>query len=77
MPLGFRPLDLIVIFVIGLLVFGPKKLPEMGRSIAQGIQMFKKGMSEVTGSKDETPAAHELVSASSPTRERPRRLRST
>lgn len=46
-PLGFHPLQLIVILVIALLIFGPKRLPEMGASIGKSIQAFKKGMEEL------------------------------
>ena len=37
----FQPLHLIVIFAIVLLVFGPKKLPELGKGIGEGIRGFK------------------------------------
>src|SRR5262249_3837805 len=47
MLMGFHPTELIVIFVIALLVFGPKKLPEMGAQIGKGINAFKKGMREI------------------------------
>jgi TatA/E family protein of Tat protein translocase len=53
MPLGFHGLDLIVILVIALLIFGPKKLPEMGSSIGKSIKEFRKGMSEITNPKEE------------------------
>lgn len=46
---GFHGLDLIVILIVALLIFGPKRLPEMGASIGKSISAFKKGMSEVTG----------------------------
>jgi TatA/E family protein of Tat protein translocase len=49
MPFGFHGLDLVVILVIALLIFGPKKLPEMGASIGKSIKEFQKGMKEVTG----------------------------
>lgn len=49
MPFGFHGLDLVVILVIALLIFGPKKLPEMGASIGKSIKEFQKGMREVTG----------------------------
>ena len=39
--------ELIVIFVIALIVFGPRKLPELGRSLGQSIAEFKKGINEM------------------------------
>jgi len=50
---GFHGIDLIVILVIALLIFGPKRLPEMGSSIGKSIKEFRKGMSELTAPKDE------------------------
>ncbi|GCE13990.1 Sec-independent protein translocase subunit TatA/TatB [Tengunoibacter tsumagoiensis] len=47
MPIGFRPLDIIVIAVVALLIFGPKKLPELSRSIGASIQQFKKGIDDL------------------------------
>lgn len=58
---GFHGLDLIVILVIALLIFGPKKLPEMGSAIGKSIQSFKKGMSEITEPKEEKPSAFEEI----------------
>ena len=40
----FQPLHLLVIFGIALLVFGPKKLPELGKGIGEGICGFKSAM---------------------------------
>ena len=42
----FQPMHLLVIFFIALLVFGPKKLPELGKSIGEGIRGFKEGMKD-------------------------------
>lgn len=53
MPFGFHGLDLIVILVIALLIFGPKKLPEMGSAIGKSIKEFQKGMRELSSPKDE------------------------
>lgn len=53
MPIGFHPVELIIILVIALLVFGPKKLPEMGSAIGKSIKEFQKGMKELTSGKDD------------------------
>jgi sec-independent protein translocase protein TatA len=49
----FQPMHLLVIFVIALLVFGPKKLPELGKGIGEGIRALKDGMKD---SSSEAPA---------------------
>ena len=40
----FQPMHLLIIFGIALLVFGPKKLPELGKGLAQGIRSFRDGI---------------------------------
>ncbi|MBZ5574784.1 MAG: twin-arginine translocase TatA/TatE family subunit [Acidobacteriia bacterium] len=40
----FQPMHLLVIFGVALLVFGPKKLPELGKGIGDGIRNFKSAM---------------------------------
>ncbi len=45
MNLGFP--ELVVLFILALLLFGPKKLPELGRSIGKAITEFKKATNEV------------------------------
>ncbi len=40
----FQPMHLLIIFFIALLVFGPKKLPELGKGIGDGIRALKEGM---------------------------------
>ncbi|HEY2907264.1 MAG TPA: twin-arginine translocase TatA/TatE family subunit [Vicinamibacterales bacterium] len=39
--------ELIVIFIIALIIFGPRKLPELGRSLGRGIAEFKKATTEL------------------------------
>ena len=41
--------ELIVIAVIALIIFGPKRLPEMGRSVGSALREFKKGAESITG----------------------------
>lgn len=47
------PADLIVVLVIVLLFFGPKRLPGLGKSLGSGIREFKDGISHNSDSKDE------------------------
>jgi sec-independent protein translocase protein TatA len=47
----FQPMRLLVIFGIALLVFGPKKLPELGKGIGEGIRGFE------SATKEQEPAA--------------------
>ena len=42
----FQPMHLLLIAGIALLVFGPKKLPELGKGIGEGIRGFKSAMQE-------------------------------
>jgi sec-independent protein translocase protein TatA len=63
---GFHGLDLVVILAIALLIFGPKKLPEMGASIGKSIKEFKKGMAELTEPKTERPATYETIATEAP-----------
>lgn len=62
MPFGFHGLDLVVILVIALLIFGPKKLPEMGSAIGKSIKEFKKGMNELTNPKEESEEKEKVSS---------------
>jgi sec-independent protein translocase protein TatA len=43
----FQPTHLIIILVIAVFVFGPQKLPELGKSLGEGIRGFKKAMSDI------------------------------
>ncbi len=47
---GLGPAELILILVIALVIFGPAKLPEMGKALGSGIKEFKRATSSV---KDE------------------------
>lgn len=42
----FQPMHLLVILVVALLVFGPKKLPELGKGLGEAISGFKKAIHE-------------------------------
>jgi sec-independent protein translocase protein TatA len=49
-----QPTHLPVIFGIALLVFGPKKLPELGRGIGEGIRGFKSAIKAQVDASDKT-----------------------
>jgi sec-independent protein translocase protein TatA len=52
----FQPMHLLVIFFIALLVFGPKKLPELGKGIGEGIRALKEGMKDATSEQAKAPS---------------------
>ena len=56
----FQPMHLLIIFFIALLVFGPKKLPELGKGLGDGIRALKEGMKS-----DETKIAEAKSEAKS------------
>jgi sec-independent protein translocase protein TatA len=45
--------ELIVIFVIALIIFGPRKLPELGRSLGKSIAEFKRASNELKSTLEE------------------------
>jgi sec-independent protein translocase protein TatA len=50
LPFGIQPIHLIVVAVIALLIFGPSRLPEIGRSVGKMLTEFRKGAKEMTDS---------------------------
>jgi len=55
--LGFP--ELVVIFVIALLVFGPRKLPELGKSLGKSLAEFKKATNELKKTWEEEVKAEQ------------------
>jgi sec-independent protein translocase protein TatA len=47
------PMELIVILAIALIVLGPKKLPEVGKSLGKGMREFKESLSGETEGRDD------------------------
>lgn len=46
MAFGLGPMEIGVVLVLGLLLFGPKRLPGLGKSLGEAIKGFKKGINE-------------------------------
>lgn len=57
MPLGIGPMEIVVVLVIALLVIGPKKLPDMAKSLGGGVREFRDSLSSSDDDRDEAPAA--------------------
>ena len=65
MPFGLGVWELLVILVVVLLIFGAKRLPEMGRSLGKGMREFKEGVTGVEDKAAAPPPPTELPSAPS------------
>jgi len=51
----FQPMHLLVILGIAVLVFGPKKIPELGKGLGEGIRHFKSALQSSDGPVDGKP----------------------
>ena len=65
MPFNIGPMELIVVLVIALVVLGPKKLPDVGKSLGKGMREFKDSISGMSGNDDERdePKAKQRINA--------------
>ncbi len=78
MPFGIGIWEIAILLLVALLIFGPKRLPEMGRSLGRGMREFKDSVSGKDDDDDRfttelPPARDETVTAttsSTPSRER-------
>jgi sec-independent protein translocase protein TatA len=61
MPSWLGPWEIVLVVVLALIIFGPKKLPELGSSLGRSITGFKKGLKET--SEDVKSAIKEDVTA--------------
>ena len=59
--------ELIIIFTVALIVFGPRKLPELGRSLGKSLQEFKRASNELRHTLDEEISIEERKAPPTPT----------
>jgi len=60
--------ELIIIFMIALIIFGPRKLPELGRSLGKSLGEFKRASNELRNTLDEEIRLEEQRAAAEPVR---------
>jgi sec-independent protein translocase protein TatA len=60
MPFNIGPMELIVVLIIALVVLGPKKLPEVGKSLGKGMREFKDSISGMAGGDDDRDEAKQI-----------------
>ncbi|MBC7292923.1 MAG: twin-arginine translocase TatA/TatE family subunit [Thermoleophilia bacterium] len=65
MPSWIGPWEIAIVLILALLIFGPKKLPELGSSLGRSITGFKKGLKETQ--EDVKAAIKEDVTAEAKT----------
>jgi sec-independent protein translocase protein TatA len=53
MPFGIGLPEILILLLVALLIFGPKRLPEMGRSLGRGMREFKDSVSGNDKDEDE------------------------
>jgi sec-independent protein translocase protein TatA len=63
-PLGVP--ELIIIFVVALVIFGPRKLPELGRSLGKSLSEFKRASNELRNTLDEEIRSEERTKTVAP-----------
>ena len=68
MPFGIGVTELVILLVALLIIFGPKRLPEMGRSLGKGMREFK---DSISGKDDDEPVHHRLATELPPADEQP------
>ncbi len=68
MPFGIGVTELVILLVALLVIFGPKRLPEMGRSLGKGMREFK---DSIAGNDDDDDAVHHRLAEELPPAEDP------
>lgn len=60
MPFNLGPMEMVLVLVVLLLLFGAKRLPELGQGLGRGIREFKRSVSDVSHELSK-PAEPELI----------------
>jgi sec-independent protein translocase protein TatA len=63
MPGGIGPLELVIVLVIVLVVFGPKRLPSLGRQLGAGMREFKDSVTGKSRDEDEEDVSAQITRA--------------
>jgi sec-independent protein translocase protein TatA len=71
MPFGIGVTELVILLVALLIIFGPKRLPEMGRSLGKGMREFKDSISGKDDDDDDEAVHHRLAQELPPVEEHP------
>ena len=51
----FQPMHLLALLILAIFVFGPKRLPELGRTMGEGIRSFKTGIRDSVPDREDPP----------------------
>jgi sec-independent protein translocase protein TatA len=62
----FQPWHLVVLGVVAFLVFGAKRLPELGKGLGEGLKGFKEGIKGVTDPAPPAPTQHNVTPPPAP-----------
>jgi sec-independent protein translocase protein TatA len=68
---GFGGGELLIVFVIILLVFGPSQIPKMARGLGQALREFRKAQQEITDELREEPPAKQAPKPAAPPENKP------
>ena len=62
----FKPMHLLVIFIIIVLIYGPRKLGDLGKGLGEGIRNFKSSLNEGTPAKTESTTTTSATTTTNP-----------
>jgi sec-independent protein translocase protein TatA len=67
MPFSVGPMELVIVLALALLVLGPKRLPEAGKSLGKGMREFKNSIAGMAGNDDEDEERSALTASTATT----------